>query len=105
MQRRSAIFALLLVAGCATQPAAKAPVAEFLAFGDSGYHYDYLELDDEPGPKTLDAFVEAERLEWLEDKRPPAEFLPPPAYRTPGWFASAGRSTSASRRELGSPWW
>ena len=95
MRRRSAIFALLLVAGCATQPAAKAPVAEFLAFGDSGYHYDYLELDDEPGPKTLDAFVEAERLEWLEDKRPPAEFLPPPAYRVPetgSFIAASGQA-------------
>jgi tartrate-resistant acid phosphatase type 5 len=83
MRRYAPLVALVLVAGCASQPEEKAPIAEFLAFGDSGYHYDYLEFDDEPGPKTLDGFVEAERLEWLEDKRPPAEFRPPPAYRVP----------------------
>lgn len=83
MRRHAPLVALLLVAGCVSQPAAKAPIAEFLAFGDSGYHYDYLELDDEPGPKTYEAYLEDERLEWLEDKRPPGEFRAPPAYRVP----------------------
>jgi tartrate-resistant acid phosphatase type 5 len=83
MRRHAALAALLIVAGCTSQPAAKAPIAEFLAFGDSGYHYDYLEFDDEPGPKTYEAYLEDERLEWLEDKRPPAEFGAPPAYRVP----------------------
>ncbi len=99
MRRRAALAALLLVAGCASQPAAKSPIAEFLAFGDSGYHYDYLEFDDEPGPKTLEAFVEAERLDWLEDKRPPAEFRPPPAYRVPetgSFIAASGQAAVAT---------
>jgi hypothetical protein len=83
MRRHAALVALLMTGGCATQPAAETPIAEFLAFGDSGYHYDYLETDDEPGPKTYEAYLEDERLEWLEDKRPPAEFGAPPAYRVP----------------------
>ena len=89
----------MLVAGCAAQPGAKSPIAEFLAFGDSGYHYDYLEVDDEPGPKTLEAFVEAERLDWLGDKRPPAEFRPPPAYRVPetgSFIAASGQAAVAT---------
>jgi tartrate-resistant acid phosphatase type 5 len=83
MHRCSPLVALLLLAGCVSQPTQKAPIAEFLAFGDSGYHYDYLESDDEPGPKTYEAYLEDERLEWLEDKRPPGEFRAPPAYRVP----------------------
>ena len=99
MRRGVALAALLLVAGCAARPDAKSPIAEFLAFGDSGYHYDYLEFDDEPGPKTLEAFVEAERLDWLEDKRPPAEFRPPPAYRVPetgSFIAASGQAAVAT---------
>ncbi|HEU4515967.1 MAG TPA: metallophosphoesterase [Steroidobacteraceae bacterium] len=83
MRRLLALSWAIALAGCAAQPAAKQPIAEFLAFGDSGYHYDYLEVDDEPGPKTYEAYLEDERLEWLEDKRPPGEFRAPPAYRVP----------------------
>jgi tartrate-resistant acid phosphatase type 5 len=99
MRRHAACIVLILVAGCASQPASKAPIAEFLAFGDSGYHYDYLDPDDEPGPKSIEAFVEAERLDWLKDKRPPAEFRPPPSYRVPqtgSYTAASGQAAVAN---------
>ena len=99
MRRHAALVALLVAGGCASQPAAQTPIAEFLAFGDSGYHYDYLEADDEPGPKTYEAYLEDERLEWLEDKRPPAEFGAPPAYRVPqtgGFVPASGQAAVAT---------
>jgi hypothetical protein len=82
-------------AGCVSQPRA----IQFLAFGDGGYHYDYLTWGDGPGPKTLEAFVEEERLDWLDDKRPPSEFKPPPAYRVPetgSWIAASGQAAVAN---------
>jgi hypothetical protein len=94
--RLAAAFAIALaIAGCTAPRPAPQPIAEFLAFGDSGYHYDYPETDDEPGPKTYEAFVEDERREWLEDKRPPAEFEPTPAYQRPdtgSWIAASGQA-------------
>jgi tartrate-resistant acid phosphatase type 5 len=83
MRRGAALAALLLFAACASQRPAPPPVAEFLAFGDSGYRYEYLEGDDGEGLTTPDAYLEHERQEWLEDKRPPAEFDAPPPYRRP----------------------
>ena len=85
-----AVFA----AACASQPR----TIRFLAFGDSGYHYDYQDLDEDPGPPTYEAFVVQERLEWLEDKRPPAEFAPRPAYQLPAngaWVTASGLSAVA----------
>lgn len=84
----------LLAAGCASQPR----VVQFLAFGDSGYHYDYLDPKDGPGLPTYETFVEYEHLDWLDDKRPPAEFKPPPAYRVPAsdtWIAASGQAAVA----------
>ncbi len=108
MRRGALLAALGALAACASQRPATQPIAEFLAFGDSGYHYDYLEFDDEPGPKTLEAFVEDERLEWLEDKRPPAEFEATPAYRVPesgSYIAASGQAgvAGAMRRWCDSP--
>jgi tartrate-resistant acid phosphatase type 5 len=91
----AALATVLVLTACAAQRPAPQPLAEFLAFGDSGYHYDYLEFDDEPGPKTYEAFVEEERLDWLKDKRPPSEFEPTPAYRVPetgSWIAASGQA-------------
>jgi len=87
--RWATIATAVLLAACAHQPR----TIRFLAFGDSGYHYDYQDLDEDPGPATYDAFVEQERLEWLEDKRPPAEFAPRPAYQLPAngaWVTASG---------------
>ena len=92
-------FAAIGFAGCAAQPAARQPVAEFLAFGDSGYRYEYLEADDGEGLATPEAYLEHERLEWLEDKRPPGEFGAPPAYRrtdTGTYVNASGQDAVAS---------
>ena len=54
-----------------------------LIFGDHGYDLRYLERDDYEPPLDWDAFVAKEREEWLEDKRPAAEFEPPAATNAP----------------------
>jgi hypothetical protein len=89
-----AVLALAFAAGCSHAPRS----VQFLAFGDSGYQYAYLDSDDEPYAQTYAAFVEEERLDWLDDKRPPAEFQPPPAYQLPGtdrWIAATGQTAVA----------
>ena len=92
--RHGILLAIALpLCGCASQR----PIAEFLAFGDSGYHYAYLEADDD-GARTPEAFVEHERLDWLHDKRPPAEFKPPPVYQRPdtgSFVAASGQAAVA----------
>jgi tartrate-resistant acid phosphatase type 5 len=99
MRSALALASLLALSGCAAQRPAPIPIAEFLAFGDGGYHYAYLEADDGEDVTTLEAFVEKERLDWLDDKRPPAEFKPPPAYRratTGTYVAASGQAAVAS---------
>jgi tartrate-resistant acid phosphatase type 5 len=93
--RGVALAAAFLFSACAGQRPASAPIAAFLAFGDSGYHYDYPELDDGPGPTDYAEYLEDEWQEWLEDKRPPAEFEPTPAYRVPAsgsYVAASGQA-------------
>lgn len=46
----------------------------FLAFGDHGYHFDYMDPEDIEPPRNLEEAIAFEREEWREDKRPPAEF-------------------------------
>jgi hypothetical protein len=99
MRRGATLAALLLAAACTSQRAATPPAIEFLAFGDGGYHYDYLEADAGEGLMTPEAFTEAERLDWLGDKRPPAEFKPPPAYLRPdtgGYVLASGQAAVAT---------
>ncbi len=75
------------------------PIAEFLAFGDGGYHYAYLGAGRRRrSHDDSRCFVEKERLDWLHDKRPPAEFKPPPAYRRPdtgSFIAASGQAAVA----------
>ena len=47
-----------------------------LLFGDHGYDLDYLDEDERLPPRTYEQAVELQRKEWMEDKRPPAEFAP-----------------------------
>ncbi|HEU4747215.1 MAG TPA: metallophosphoesterase [Gemmatimonadaceae bacterium] len=54
-----------------------------LAFGDSGYHYDHLEAADYDDVVTMEQFIEAERKDWIEDKRPIEELAYPPVYSLP----------------------
>ena len=81
--RAALALAALALAGCTGTQAATQPVAEFLAFGDSGYHYDYLEPDDGAGILTPEAYLAHEREEWIEDKRPIDEFDAAPPYLRP----------------------
>lgn len=67
-----------------TKQAAKTPASvSILAFGDSGYHYDYLEAEDYEIVVTEDNFKAKERRDWIEDKRPIEELAYPPMYRLP----------------------
>jgi 3',5'-cyclic AMP phosphodiesterase CpdA len=72
-----------LILGCATPPASSPgtlrPIS-FLAVGDTGYHYDYLEAEDYEPPLTLQEFLAKERADWLEDHLPEADFQPSPAH-------------------------
>lgn len=60
----------------------KASVAErgsfapmsILAFGDHGYHFDYMDPEEIEPPRNLEQAITLEREEWHEDKRPPSEF-------------------------------
>jgi tartrate-resistant acid phosphatase type 5 len=99
MRRLAALAALVVLAACASQRPAPGPVAEFLAFGDSGYHLDYLDPEDlAKAPATFEGFVEQERAEWLEDRRPPAEFRPQPGHRLESgrWVPASGQDAVAS---------
>lgn len=49
-----------------------------IAVGDTGYHVDYLDREDYDPPRTYEQFIAAERADWLEDRRPLAEFVAPP---------------------------
>jgi hypothetical protein len=91
----------LLIAGCVAvdrpQPpplAQDAPVREvgILVFGDHGYHLDYLEAEDYEPPRSRQQFIATEHADWLEDKRPPAEFRPPAMtqLRNGSWVAASG---------------
>ena len=72
-----------------------------LAFGDHGYHLDYLAREDYEPPRSRDEWIAAEREEWLEDHRPAAEFRPPPGtqYRNGGWVTASGMSAVADSIE------
>ncbi|HEX7116674.1 MAG TPA: metallophosphoesterase [Steroidobacter sp.] len=83
--------AVLAIGGCTSveAPRTEAPRAAtgpitLLAFGDSGYHYDYLEPEQYETVVTEEQFLEAERLDWIEDRRPIEELAFPPTYRLPG---------------------
>lgn len=100
MQRLILLAAVLLAGGCAgKQPSTTPPVHDdpaidvgMLLFGDHGHDLRYLEAEDYEPPRSFEQFVAAEREEWLEDKRPPAEFRPPASTRHPngGWIAASG---------------
>ena len=92
-------FVAMLLAGCASVERATPPVAatpqsvSFLAFGDSGYSLDYLDPEDLNPALTRDQFIAKARASWIKDKRPIAEFTPPPMVAHPsngGFVAASG---------------
>ncbi|HEY8509319.1 MAG TPA: metallophosphoesterase [Steroidobacteraceae bacterium] len=54
-----------------------------LAVGDTGYHYDYLKPQQYKTVVTEEQFLEKEKQDWIEDKRPIEELDYPPMYRLP----------------------
>ncbi len=89
----------LLLAGCASVERGAAPAlapprsVSFLAFGDSGYSLDYLDPEDLNPALTRDQFIAKARASWIKDKRPIAEFTPPPMVPHPtngGFVAASG---------------
>ena len=86
------LVAAIVTAGCATTKPATTPFT-LLVFGDHGYDLDYLEKKDRFPVRTLEEAIEHEREEWIEDKRPPAEFEPPSLVRLPstgGYVLASG---------------
>jgi hypothetical protein len=56
----------------------------FLAFGDGGYHPDYPKHKHITKPKNKTEFIAAEKADWLEENRNPADFSHAPIYIYPG---------------------
>jgi hypothetical protein len=69
--------------------------------GDHGYDLRYLDREDYEPPLDWNQFVAKEREEWLEDKRPAAEFRPPASTRheNGGWVAASGLRPVATAME------
>ena len=66
-----------------TEDAEASPGFGVLIFGDSGYHLNYPDQDDFVERLTADEYHARERADWLEDKRPAAEFEARPSAISP----------------------
>lgn len=76
---------LLLLSACTGETPEPAVTISFLAFGDSGYHMDYVDPGEYTPPyATPDAFIAMERAEWQADKKPLSDFRPSPMFFHPG---------------------
>jgi hypothetical protein len=65
----------------------------FVAFGDSGYYYDYLKPSQiNEVYTTKEAYLASQKADWLDDKKLPEEFLPVPPY----YLSSIGGYLEAS---------
>ena len=76
-------MALVFLSACGsdTQDSVQPLCLGFIAFGDSGYHADYIEAEDYVPPRsTLEEFNALARLDWVEDRRVSKEFTPPVPY-------------------------
>ena len=87
-----AISTVLLTAACTSPPRgadsaaaqeSKSKPVTLLVFGDGGYHYDHLEKKVYEKVVTEEQFMAKERKDWVEERRPIAEFDHPPMYRLP----------------------
>lgn len=81
--------AAALLSACSTPAPRK---VAFLAVGDTGYHYDFLDEEDFDPPLTREQFIEREREDWAEDHLPPELFTLPPEHVLPngGVVAASG---------------
>jgi len=84
----TSLILIMIVACSASEPHTSAnnipKDINFLAFGDGGYHVSYPKTKHLTNPLTKEAFIEQERLDWLEDYRPIEEFDHAPIYIYPG---------------------
>jgi len=95
-------MAVALMACSAKEQGPNTPVVEaeeplkfgILAFGDSGYHPNYLKESQYNPPKTTEAeYLDAKQKKWIKSKRPPAEFSAPPSYYVESentWIEASG---------------
>jgi hypothetical protein len=79
------LAAALSLGACAGSPGSEETAFRpfgIVALGDAGYHYDYITSEDQAeAPRTPDAFIADEREDWIEDRRPAAEFEASPMYQ------------------------
>ena len=83
MRLTGLVIAILLFAtlpACASDK--DAPNLGFIALGDAGLHHDWYDPDDIG--YTYEELVAEERADWIEDGRPPEDFVLPPLYQVPG---------------------
>jgi tartrate-resistant acid phosphatase type 5 len=86
----------LSLGACASTPGSQETTFRplgIVALGDAGYHYDYITREDQAeAPRTPDAFIADEREDWVEDRRPAAEFEASPMYQLPngGYVPASG---------------
>lgn len=89
VRRLSLAVVFLCAAACTALQSAREPAparvspVTLLVFGDTGYHYDYLEKEDYEAVVTEAQFRAKERQDWIEDKRPIEELDFPPMYKLP----------------------
>lgn len=89
VRRISFAVVFLCAAACTALQSAREPAparvspVTLLVFGDTGYHYDYLEKEDYEAVVTEAQFLAKERRDWIEDKRPIEELDFPPMYKLP----------------------
>ena len=96
MFRKLFVASLICLSGCVSGPAIERtatapPPYGLLAFGDHGYDLDYLDPEERTTILTREQAIANQRAEWVEDKRPPAEFAPSALTQLPatGGFVDA----------------
>ena len=71
------------LSSCGSTPEQQPRSISIPLIGDAGYLYDYIERKDVEPPLDAAGFVAKERAKWTEDKRPLADFQPPPMHTLP----------------------
>lgn len=98
-QLTAVMLASVWMVACAGQATPARPAGgsdgpvNMLAFGDGGYHYDWLEAEDHEFPLDARSYIIAWLDDWIEDKRPIAEFRVGPfhlAEQTGGYVNASG---------------
>lgn len=98
-----AALAVASLAGCHRQappPAVEPATIGFVAVGDTGYDYGYMDREDYEPPRSMQQFLVDEREEWIEDGRPPDEFDPPPTHQLASGAVVAASGLRAVARAM-----